>query len=153
MKSVYIILMVVTGMLIPVMAALNAALSSQLKSVYLAVVIFFTIALIISLVNALLVPNVLNTQALTNFPKIPLVYFLGGIGVVIYITTVSIVGPKMGMGTSLACVLFGQLISMTLIDHFALMGMPRTTISIERVGGLLLMLAGLFILLFPPTKS
>lgn len=154
MKTTYIVLMVVTGMIIPVMASLNAALALHLKNVSVAVVIFFAVALVFALTISLYFEGAKTLQTSIEIAKIPYFYFLGGLGVFLYITSISTIGPKIGIGNSVACVLLGQLITMTVIDHFALLGMPRASISIERIAGMVLMLAGLyFVLSSTPTKG
>lgn len=152
-KVTYIMLMVITGMIIPVMASLNGALSLHLKSVPSAVVIFFMVATCLALSLSFYLQGAQTFQLFNHLTQVPRIYLLGGIGVVWYITSVSIIGPKLGIGMSLVCVLLGQLITMTMIDHFALFGMPRISLSIERIIGLLLMLAGIYFVLSPTLKS
>lgn len=45
-------------------------------------------------------------------------------------------------------VMVGQLLSSQVIDHFGLLGALRRPVSMMRVGGVLVMLAGLAIMLF-----
>lgn len=153
MKTTYIILMVVTGMIIPVMASLNAALTLQLKNVFTAVVIFFSVAFVLALTISFYFQGAQILLTFKELTKIPYFYFLGGLGVFLYITSISTIGPKFGIGNSVACVLLGQLIMMTVIDHFALLGMPRISITIERIVGMFLMLAGLYFVLSSAPKN
>lgn len=147
MKTTYMILMVVTGMIIPAMASINAALTLHLKNVSVAVVIFFAVALVFALTISFYFQGAQTLKTFRELAKIPYFYFLGGLGVFLYITSISTIGPKFGIGNSVACVLLGQLITMTVIDHFALLGMPRVSISIERIVGMFLILAGLYFVL------
>ena len=55
------------------------------------------------------------------------------------------VAPKFGVGNAVAFVLLGQLISMALIDHFAWFGAAQHTITAQRLLGLALMTAGVFL--------
>lgn len=153
MKVFYLILMVITGMVIPVMASLNSALSAELKSVFAAVLVFFIVALAFAVSLLLIIQGSLAFQPLKMLPQVPVIYLLGGIGIVVYITSVSFVGPKVGIGTSLAFVLLGQLISMIFIDHFAFLEMPQAPISWRRLAGVGFMLVGITFVLFPSTNS
>lgn len=56
--------------------------------------------------------------------------------------------PKIGLISLLGLVIAGQLISSLLIDHFALFGSTYRPVSWVKLGGSLLMLAGLAISLF-----
>jgi len=147
MKIVYFGLMVIAGMVIPVMASLNAALSMQLKSVSSAVLLFFLVALVAAAVITLPFQANRLGQTLSEINNVPRFYLLAGLGVVFYICSVSFVGPKLGMGASITCVLLGQLCSMVVIDHFALFAMPKVQISLVRVLGLVLMFFGAFLVL------
>lgn len=153
MKITYAVVMVITGMIIPVMASLNTALSLHLKSVSSAVVLFFLVAFVCASAIALAEHGTQALQIFSAVRHLPLRYLLGGIGVVIYITSVSVVGPKLGIGNSLACVLLGQLLTMTVVDHYALFGMPKSALSTERAFGLLLMISGILLVLTQPVEK
>lgn len=140
--AVYALLMLLAGIGIPIMAALNAGLGGKLQSPALAAAILFFVGMAASISYMfvfegrprLFVP--LNT---------PFYFYLGGLFVVFYVLGITWVAPKFGIGNAVAFVLLGQLISMTTIDQFGLMGAPQTTISPQRAAGLVFMAIGVFL--------
>jgi len=149
----YLVLMVLAGMIIPVMASLNAALAMQLKSVPSATVVFSLVAFgvaVVILLSASLATNNPHHKAFNHLNEVPIIYLLGG--VVLYITAVSAVGPKVGIAGSLACVFFGQMLSMIFIDHYGLFGMPRVGLSLARCFGVLVMMVGVALVLMSNNK-
>jgi transporter family-2 protein len=137
----YALLMCVAGMGIPVMAALNGALGVKLHSPALATSILFFVGWVVSLLYLLLSGGMPKT--ITQEP-IPIFFYLGGLLVIFYILSITWVAPKFGVGNAVAFVLLGQLISLAIIDHYGLLGAPQTSISVLRLIGLVLMVAGVF---------
>jgi transporter family-2 protein len=134
--------MLVAGLGIPIMAALNGGLGGKLQSPVLATVILFSVGYLASLLILLLSEGV---PTFNNSDSIPKYYFLGGLFVIFYILSITWVAPKFGIGNAISFVLLGQLISMTIIDHFSLLGAANYTISMQRSIGLILMVIGVFL--------
>jgi len=78
---------------------------------------------------------------------------LGGVLFILYISSVTWVIPKFGVANSIGCVLFGQLIAMTLLDHYGAFGLAKYEISYMRITGLILMAIGIFIVVNDSTKA
>lgn len=138
----YVILMLLAGLGIPTMAALNAGLGTRLNSPMLAVTILLVIALSIATILLLSsegVPKVLYPL------NTPWYLYLGGALFVFYILSVTWGIPKFGVANAIGLVLFGQLIAMCTIDHFGLFGSLKYEMDIKRLCGLLLMGAGIFL--------
>ena len=145
----YILLMLVAGLGIPTMAALNASLGNRIGSTFIAVAILLCFALIISLILALVsqdIPKVLFNN------NTPWWLYCAGIFFVIYISSVTWVIPKFGVANSIGCVLFGQLIAMVLLDHFGAFGLNKYPITLPRLIGLIMMAAGIFIVVSDSSK-
>ena len=70
-----------------------------------------------------------------------------GFSVLFYILTITWVAPRFGISNAIAFVLLGQLIAMSLIDHFGLMGVQKFTMSLKRLTGLGVMTIGVFLVL------
>jgi bacterial/archaeal transporter family-2 protein len=68
--------------------------------------------------------------------------YVGGICGFIIILSLAFVFPEIGAVVAIALVVLGQGIAALAIDHFGLMGMPKEPITIARVGGLVLVGAG-----------
>lgn len=138
----YASLMLVAGIGIPVMAALNGNLGARLQSPALATTILFLVGSLISLSYLLATEGL---PKLNGVEPIPSYLYLGAVFVIFYILSITWVGPKFGIGNAVAFVLLGQLVSMTIIDHFSLLGAVQNTLSTQRLLGLILMAAGVFL--------
>jgi len=140
----YAILMVIAGFGIPIMAALNGGLGTKLQSPALAAVILFSVGLCVAIIY------LLTTQ---SFPSklivegTPWYFYAGGFFVMFYILSITWVAPKFGISNAVAFVLLGQLVAMSLVDHFGLFGSPQYSISLQRVSGLIIMAIGVLLVL------
>ena len=140
--SFYGILMLIAGIGIPVMAALNAGLGEKLQSPALAATILLFVGMIIAIAYMLIFEGIPKSlyRATT-----PLYFYFGGLFVVFYVLSITWVAPRFGIGNAVSFVLLGQLISMVTIDQFGLMGSPQTVISLQRIIGLAFMAIGVFL--------
>lgn len=135
-------LMLLAGVGIPIMAALNGNLGTRLQSPLLATAILFTVGSVVSVIYLLIAEGRPKFSLTENVPGY--LYF-AGLFVIFYILSITWVGPKFGIGNAVAFVLLGQLISMTVIDHLGLFGAPQNMISVQRLIGLSLMIVGVFL--------
>ena len=133
--------MFLTGIGIPVMAALNAGLGKGLASPTAATAVLYLVGLAMALA----------ALAWTGQPdwsraaSIPLPNWFGAFFVVAYILAVTWFAPRIGVGNAVFFVLIGQLVAAAAIDHFGLLGAERMTISPQRALGLLVMAAGVWL--------
>lgn len=146
----YALLMLVAGIGIPVMAALNAGLGARLHSPALAAAILFAIGFCVALSYLLLTQGM---PATVFAPHTPWYFYLGGFFVMFYILSITWVAPRFGAANAVAFVLLGQLIAMTVIDHFGLLGASQLQLSLKRALGLLLMAGGVFLVLAKPANG
>ena len=136
----YALIMLLAGLGIPVMAALNGALGAKLQNPALATTVLFIVGGVLSVIYLVVSGNV--PKALPQ--SVPSHLFLGGVFVIFYILSITWIAPRFGIGNAISFVLLGQLISMAAIDHFALLGAPRNPINAVRFVGLVLMATGAF---------
>ena len=132
--------MLIAGIGIPVLAALNAALGTRLGSPVAAASILFVVALI----STLLVLMLDQPSAVMGGTVAPKHLLLAGCLVAFYVLSITWVAPKFGVGNAVFFVLLGQLISAAVIDHFGLFGAQISPLSLTRAGGITLMAAGVF---------
>lgn len=138
----YAVFMLVVGLGIPVFAALNGDLGSRLNSPILAAMIALFVGIIACAGFMFLSGKI---PSLTPESSIPGYSYLGGLFVVFYVLGITWIAPKFGVGNAVAFVLLGQLISMAIIDHYSLLGAAYHPMSSQRLVGLLLMAAGVFL--------
>lgn len=138
----YALLMLLAGLGIPVMAALNGLLSAKLNSPTQAVFILFAVGF--SIASTVL----LSTEGLprTWFTSTtPWYLYCGGLLVIFYVLGITWVAPRFGVSNAISFVLLGQLLSMTTIDHFGVFGVTQYSITSQRSLGLILMTAGVLL--------
>ena len=135
----YSALMLVAGIGIPIMAALNAELGSRLANPAYAAVILFSVGLLASTGYLLLFQGI---PASLPPAGIPIHFYLGGLFVLFYVLSITWVAPKFGIGNAVSFVLLGQLLSMATIDHFSLMGANHYPFTLQRLIGSMFMALG-----------
>ena len=136
----YAFIMLLSGIGIPVLAALNSQLGARLGAPVAASVVLFLVALIVC-VTALVVSG--QGPALAALPAQPPYLMLGGTLVAFYVLSVTFVAPRFGVGNAVFCVLMGQMIAASTIDHFGLFGAIQHPVSTIRAMGLAAMTIGL----------
>lgn len=86
--------------------------------------------------------------SLVAIPSQPLWSLTGGLLGACALFSYVVLAPKIGFSALLGLAIAGQLLSSQLIDHFGLLGAIRRPVSLIRLGGMLVMFAGLAIILF-----
>lgn len=137
----YALIMLIAGIGIPVLAALNAALGRTIGSPAAAATVLFVIAFFASLIVALIT----GPQAFARMGVAPKHLFLAGLLVAFYILSITFIAPHFGIGNAVFFVLLGQLISAAAIDHWGLFGANVSPLGLARAGGITLMAAGVWL--------
>jgi bacterial/archaeal transporter family-2 protein len=132
-------LMFVTGIGIPIMAALNGRLGTQLGSPWAAAFILFAMGALISgvVIAAIGMPH----QGW--FVASPL-YYAGGVIVAFYVLSITYSAPRIGVANAVFFVLVGQIAAAAAIDQFGLFGAMKSPLTATRLFGIALMLAGTY---------
>jgi len=137
----YALIMLLAGIGIPILAALNAALGTRLGNPAAAAVVLFMVALL----AALAVFALTGAHGLDRVAAAPKYLFLAGVLIAFYVLSITFIAPHFGIGNAVFFVLIGQLISAAAIDHFGLFGAQATALSAARIGGIALMAAGVWL--------
>lgn len=142
---VYLGLALVTGALIPIQAATNAAFSKTIGTASVTGLMVFVVGLIGMLVYVLIArPAVPTGQQLAAAP----VYgYLGGIIVATYVVMITILTPRIGVGPAIGLIVTGQILCAVLIDHFGWFNVQPQAINSTRIAGVLLMVAGVYLVM------
>lgn len=129
------------GIGIPIMATLNSTLGTRMESPALAAGILFLVALFIT------IAVVLIQSPTISFSKVnlPFPYYMGGVFVAFYVLSITWVAPKLGVSNAIFIILLGQILAAVIIEHFALFNAEKISLSFTRVGGVLLMVLGIFL--------
>ena len=137
----YALIMLLAGIGIPVLAALNAALGTRAGSPAAAATILFTVAF----AAALIVTLITGPGALRSVAGHPPHLYLAGLLVAFYVLSITWIAPKFGVGNAVFFVLLGQLVSAALIDHFALFGARASPLTLMRSAGIAMMAFGVYL--------
>jgi transporter family-2 protein len=140
------LLAVVSGALIPVQAASNAALSRAIGGnvPFSAMALFFTAfvaATAVMLASGQAFPSV------AELSEAPWWSYSGGPIVAFYVLTITFLAPQLGIGTAISLIVAGQVIAALTIDHFGLLRSLTFQITPMRIAGAALMIIGVFLAL------
>jgi len=134
---------VAAGGTIAVQSIINAALSKRTGTLGSTLIVTLVSIAFVSLL-ILILPNEANSRNLPGPSEWHL--YLGGIlGILIVLAPILLV-PRIGATATLTAIVVGQLVTALVIDQFGLFGMPRIEINAARVIGLVLLLAGAYLL-------
>lgn len=139
----YAAVMLAAGIGIPVLAALNAQLGSRIGSPAAAATVLFIVALCATTATLLLTTGV---ASLAQVPAQPKYLLLGGFFVAFYVLSVTWIAPRFGVGNAVFCVLLGQILAASVIDHFGLFGAVVRPLSLMRASGIGLMALGVLLI-------
>lgn len=137
---------IVSGALIPVQAASNAALARVIGgNVPFAALTLFVVAALAT--GVVVVASGRGVPDVAALKEAPWWSYSGGLIVAFYVFTITFLSPRLGVGTAIALVVAGQILSALTIDHFGLMRSLVFTLTPARVLGAALMILGAFIAL------
>lgn len=135
------LMMLVVGMGIPVAAALNAGLGQHLQNSAAAATVLFGVGLVMTVIVLAFV----GVPPLASFSGTSPWTYAAAVGVVLYILSVTWSAPRIGVGNAIFFVLLGQIVAAAAIDHFGLFGAAKTTITLQRAIGLVVMALGVYL--------
>ena len=135
-------IMLLAGVGIPILAALNAGLGLRIGSAPAASVIALLVAMSAALVTTLATGTVHRG---IEWSGIAPHFYLGGLFMAFYLLSITFIAPKFGVGNAVFFVLLGQIASAAAIDHFGLFGADKASIGGMRMLGIALMAVGVFL--------
>ena len=139
---------IVVGGFLAVQAPVNAELSRNLGTpVAAAGISFFVGAVLLGLVTALMLAT--NSAPPLNWrAPPPWTFVVGGVLGASFVTCSIILAPRLGAASLMAFLVTGQLIAGLLVDRFGAFGMAVREISMGRIAGAVLLLAGALLIRF-----
>lgn len=147
MGIIYVVIALVAGVGLASQAAINSQLSKVVAGQPLiAALISFATGTLVLFIVCLVKTNL--WEGLQNLASQPFWKFIGGpLGALVVFTTIFL-APKVGITNMLFFIIIGQLLAAMLIDHFGLIYMPVREITLWKVGGMLIVMAGLIVFFF-----
>lgn len=138
------LLAVIAGALVAAQGAMNAGMKGYIGNAALAALINNVIGAL-----ALLVLVILSQPTLPSGSRvlsIPGYYWIAGVLGASFVWASATVVPKLGVSTTLALVIAGQMAGAMIIDQFGLLGMQQRSAGSLTWAGLILIVVGSFVL-------
>lgn len=128
----------------PTQAAVNNRMALTIGNPILAALISFLIGTLSLLIYIFATGTSISGLSLAR--TAPPVAWIGGlIGAFFVASTVALV-PKLGVAMTFSLVIAGQMIVTLIIDHFGILGVPVREVSIPRIIGMLMIIAGVVLI-------
>ena len=142
---IFLVLALITGALIPIQAATNAAFSKSIGNSLITGLMVFIIGLVGMILFVLL--SRVSFPAPQQLASTPWYGYLGGLIVATYVVMITILVPRIGVGTAIGLIVTGQIICAVIIDHFGFFNVTVRSISITRIAGVFLMFGGIYLVM------
>ena len=145
MQGMLFALAIVAGISLTVQIGANATLRGFLANNALSAA--FASFLVGTLALAIyLIAGRVSWPARASLTAVPLWAWSGGILGAFYVATATLVGPRLGAAVFFSLVVLGQLAASLLLDHFGWLGFAQHPVSLLRMGGVVLLLAGVVLI-------
>jgi transporter family-2 protein len=138
---------VVSGACIAVQAPINAQLGGALGLPFAASFVSFAAGAILLAVVTLAAAGVTQTTVAWSAPP-PWLFVAGGVLGSIYVTSTIVLTPQIGAAAVMGLAVAGQLIAGLVVDRTGFMGMAVREVSIGRIAGAVLLVAGAMMIRF-----
>jgi len=134
-----ILLVLAAGGMISLQAPTNAMLARAGGSPVLAALISFAVGTV-SLLAVWLATG--PRPRVSSFAGLPAYAWLGGAYGAVYVAIAAYAAPKIGLASLITIGIAGQIAMALWLDHIGALGLPRDPLSVGRVAGALLVIAG-----------
>jgi transporter family-2 protein len=140
----YLLLALIAGAMMPTQAAVNNKLSVFVDSPILAAFISFFIGTLGLFVYVLISGVPLGN--LVSAKNAPAALWVGGLLGAFFVTSTVVLVPRLGVALTFSLIIAGQMLVTLVIDHFGLLGVPVKEVTLARIGGILLITAGVVLI-------
>ena len=133
------LLVLAAGGMISLQAPTNAMLARAGGSPVLAALISFAVGTVV-LLGVWLASG--SRPRASSFAGLPPYAWFGGAYGALYVAVAAYAAPKIGLASLTTIGIAGQIVMALLLDHVGALGLPRDPLSIGRIAGALLVVAG-----------
>jgi transporter family-2 protein len=141
MALLWVLLGVISGACIAVQAPINAQLGRDLGLPLAAAFVSFAAGAIVLAVVTFSVAAVTHTTIAWSAPA-PWLFVAGGALGTVYVTSAVVLTPQIGAAAVMGLAVTGQLLAGLVVDKTGFMGAPVHEISLGRIAGAALLVAG-----------
>lgn len=142
---IFYVLALLTGALIPIQAATNTVFSKAIGNTLVTGLVVFAMGLLSMAVVMLVTRTPLPT--VNRLSAAPVYSYLGGLVIAVYVVVITIITPRIGVGSAIGLIVTGQILCAVLIDHFGLMHVATRPADIKRIAGVLMMIGGIYLVM------
>lgn len=133
----------IAGCFMPLQAGINSQLARHANSVMAASLISFSVgtaALLLLTIAQRELPSWAILKGMTWW------HWTGGLLGAFFIATAAFAGPRVGALLFMALIIAGQLSMAVTLDHFGWAGFREASVSLSKLGGLLLIIGGIWLI-------
>jgi transporter family-2 protein len=141
-----LLLAVIAGSVVPFQSAINANLGRGLGHPLWATLASLLVSILVLLPIMLALRVRLPSMAFIS--RAPLWMWAGGAFGVCFISLALVLLPKLGASGFMALALAGQVVASLVLDHFGWFGLVQRQVSLPRVLGVVMLLAGVILIQF-----
>jgi bacterial/archaeal transporter family-2 protein len=141
--ALFVVMALLTGVVFAVQTGINSQLRSFLASPLQAVFVSFMVG---TVVIALALVAKREPPPLGKWTAMPWWMWLGGLCGLFIVSTNIIVVPRLGAALLTSLAIAGQLTTALALDHYGAFGFPVHHLSLPRVAGAVLLLAGVVLI-------
>lgn len=139
----WIALAFLSGAFLSIQAGLNAKLGKAAESPVYASMLSFAVGTL-GLLTYILITK--QSMSWAGVREAPAHVWLGGLLGAFYVTVIILAFPKLGPGLTFGLVIAGQMIVSILLEHFNILVAQQNSISLMKLFGVLLVVAGVIII-------
>ena len=139
MDILYIFMAIAMGVMLAVYLPMNSSVAEYLGSPITANITFFSVALISSIVIFLVWGE---SGTIHRIKSVPIWLYITGIASAAMILGTTYLIPRIGARQLFLLTVSGQILMAMLISHFGLLGVPKDTISMNKIIGAVFIFAG-----------
>lgn len=144
-KEICYLIAFLVGLGVTIQAGVNAQLRLAVGSPLITAFFSFLVGTSILLILVLFT-STKEFPSLQTLSQISWWKWVGGAMGVFYIVSVVVVAPRIGAASTFGFIVAGQLIFAVVFDHFGFIGFPLHTITPLRIAGVILLIAGVYLI-------
>jgi bacterial/archaeal transporter family-2 protein len=140
MNWIFLLLALLAGVVLPIQGAFNSKLAAFMQNPVLAAFSGFVTGTLALLLYVLI--SGISFSQMSGARHAPVLTWSGGILGAFFVTMTILAVPRLGVALTFSLVILGQMVVSLPIDHFGLLGVAVKEISLPRIIGVLLVIAG-----------
>jgi len=140
MKILFYLLPVFAGVAITIQSGVNSQLRTSIQHPLMAAFISFVVGTIALAI--LLIFSKETIPGLSQYSSVNWYKYTGGLLGAFVVTVTLISVAQIGAGNMFVLIVAGQLVTAVLMDHFGVLGMKPNPVSMQKIFGICLLVAG-----------